>query len=323
MTSFPLSTPVLPQRHVMHKRSMSDSALERYTTPRTSEWSTAMRRDESSANGQNTTFNRLRSASASDACREKNKPQRPLRPPQGLFGFPEELPAYRYENHPSDEAAPSARKPQRSNSNSSSVRIAPAPLPVVDIRGRAASSPAHISLAKLHTRAVSAVYTSSDYPVRSSPPPERKLNTASTSSMPFVIAMGSPHNPALITPSAAVLPTVCSITRNAPLNVTPPSSRKGVSCTMASSATVSSPISHPDAAGLELPLRPMSTKPTQLTPVTTVRKTCLRSQNRGESGLQSTTSPSHSRSASGGSTRTTVRLPRLRDEDTEHTAATA
>jgi hypothetical protein len=330
MTSFPLSTPVLPQKCVGHKRSLSESAL--YITPKTPEWSTATRRDGTSAKSQNTTVSRGRSASVSDASREKTTPQRPPRPPYGLCGLsplstlavgrlssqpPTDL-VEDLTSHLSDEcSASSAPKPQRSNSNSSSSRIAPPPHPVVDSPARAAIAPSHMSPVSLLTKAGSAVPATNDYPSQVSPPPERNLGPTSDPNVPFVIGMGSPYNPTLITPSAALMPTVCSITRNAPLKITPFTPRAGVSDTMASSTTVSSPCSHPDTAGLVPPPRPMSTKPTQLTPVAAVRKTSLRSQGRAKWVSSPPRTPSHSRSVSGSSIRTAIRLPRVHDKDGE------
>jgi hypothetical protein len=326
MTNFPPSTPILPQKCVGHKRSLSESAL--YITPKTPKWSTATRRDRTSAKCQNATVSRGQSASVPDASREKTTPQRPPRPPYGLCGLsPPSTPVVGrissqpltnlvqdLVSHPSDEYTTSnAPKPQRSNFNSSSPRIAPPPHPMAGPPARAAIAPSPMSPVSLCIKAGSAVPSTNDYPSQVPPPLERNLGPTSDPNVPFVIGMGSSYNPTLITPSTALMPTVCSITRNAPLKIIPFTPQAGVSGTMASSTTVSSPCSHPDVAGLVPPPRPMSTKPTQLTPIAAVRKTSLRSQDRAKWVSSPPRTPSDSRSVSGSSTRTAIRLPRAYD----------
>jgi hypothetical protein len=324
MTSFPLRARAFPQKHVIHKRSMSESALEGFAAPRTPEWSIAVQGDRTPGLKEKVVVSRERSASASASDASRTTSKRP-RPRHGVFDFsaaltsavahiPDQLKTGVAEDvmsRPSHlNTAPNPPKPQQSRSNSFNVRIAPLPPPpVADMRERATSSPAPISPTKLRKRAGSAVSTTSDYTIQSSPPPERKLSAASNSSVPFVIAMSSPHNPALMTPSAAALPTSCSITRNAPLKLVPPTSRTGVGGTMASS-----PVSRSDVRGLEPPPRPMSTKPTQSTLGSIVRKTSLRSRNQVSSPPHT---PSHSRSVSGSTIRTVIRLPKTRGKETD------
>ncbi|KAF1838000.1 hypothetical protein BDW02DRAFT_68353 [Decorospora gaudefroyi] len=314
MKSSPLRNPTDPQRCLVRKRSMSESALDLFRAPRTPEWSIAVQRDGTASN-RKAVMIRGRSASASDAGTQRDTPERPARPRYGLFDTSAaSISAIAHSANTQQLSTlveetgcfPDARTPpdvsiqQRSNSNSSTVRGAPPSL-MLDIRERAGSAASHTSNNRTQSAHV----------------PERKLSAASNSSTPFVIAMGSPHNPALIAPSAAVLPTICSITRNAPLKITPPTSRTGVGGTMASSTPVTSPVSRTDAVALEPVSRPTSTRPSHTARTTTVRKTSLRSKSRDDQVTSPPRTPSHLRTASESSIRTAIRIPRCRDKEKE------
>ncbi|KAF1956529.1 hypothetical protein CC80DRAFT_59693 [Byssothecium circinans] len=79
-------------------------------------------------------------------------------------------------------------------------------------------------------------------------PSDRRPSTSSSANTPFVIGMGSPHNPAFTSPAlapaaASVPPTACSITRSANVSLKSPTLKMGgVGGTMASSTPVSSPV---------------------------------------------------------------------------------
>ncbi|KAF1843913.1 uncharacterized protein K460DRAFT_153963 [Cucurbitaria berberidis CBS 394.84] len=328
LTNFPLSTPAAPQRHNT-QRSMSDSIIQPYSAPRTPETSPAIPDIGTPTNKRRAVVFRGRSASNSDAGKGKSTPERPPRPRQGLFESSTAVrPAAGLQPSPlevdilaeamriSPEQDKSTGHPlvPRNNSNSSSVRVAPLPIIVKDVSDRAASSPLPISPTVLRSRAGSNASSTGNFPIQSSPPAERKLSTASSSSIPFVIAMGSPHNPALITPTTSMPPTACSITRNAPLAINASISRAGVGGTMASSTPITSPTSLPDRA--EPPQKPSSNKPMSSTPPVQVRKTSL-SKKTEDKIPRSPHTPSHSRNVSGSSIRTAIRLPKAREKERE------
>ncbi|KAF2024702.1 hypothetical protein EK21DRAFT_78183 [Setomelanomma holmii] len=197
----------------------------------------------------------------------------------------------------------------RQNSNASAVRVVP-PHMARDMRDSMASSPSPMPPSFLRSRAGSAGSSTANNTTDA--PPERKLSTASSSSVPFVIGMGSPHNPTIV-PLAASMPlTSCSITRNAPLKIS--TSRVGVGGTMASCMPVTSPVSPTNTSRLEPPTKVAATKPTPVVSATPSRKFSL-SRNHDEQAPTPPRTPSHSRTISGGSIRTAIRLPRTRDKE--------
>lgn len=154
-----------------------------------------------------------------------------------------------------------------------------------------------------------------DTVIQNTTAPERKGSAASTSSSPFVIAMGSPYNPALVTPVTSIPPAACSITRNQPLKIVPVTSRMGLGGTMASTTPVTSPVSPTNVIGLDFPLRSASTKPQLVESTVPKRKFSLSKKHEEQSSRPET--PSHSRSGSASSIRTAIRLPRSRDKEKE------
>lgn len=132
--------------------------------------------------------------------------------------------------------------------------------------------------------------------------PERKLSGASDSGIPFVIAMGSPHNPAI-----AVAAKNMPVTRaNATHKAASTTSKAGIGGTMASSTPLLSPTmveSPPD----------MLTK--SLTAMTGHKRKLSLSFRKQENGSQTT--PTHTRSMSGGSIRTAIRWNKGSDKEKE------
>jgi hypothetical protein len=140
--------------------------------------------------------------------------------------------------------------------------------------------------------------------------------TKRASSTPVAVSTSLLHNPALVAPAISMPPTSCSITRNAPLKVVPVTSRAGVGGTMASSKFVISPHSPIDVCGLEPPLRPTMTKPILVPPVVQTCKLGLSWKHVDQSLGPLQTSPPP-RSASKGSVRTAIWLPKSREKETD------
>ncbi|KAH8727133.1 hypothetical protein GQ44DRAFT_770569 [Phaeosphaeriaceae sp. PMI808] len=319
LTNFPLNTPAAPQKH---ERSMSESVLPVYRTAHLPEWPLRLDTEGTVANY------RTRSASVSESSKGRVTPERPPRPRIGLFESPQskrtavfvpsspprtDIMAEAIKYSPEQQAFIQSRTRSRNNSNASSVTGAPARM-LRDVRDSIASSPSPIPPAVFRSRAGSAGSATANTPIPLSSPPERKLSAASSSSIPFVIAMGSPHNPATQPTTISMTPTPCAITRNAPLKINPPTSRTGVGGTMASFTPVTTPISPTDMSRFDPPPRPMSTKLPAAAPAAPSRKFSLsRKQDEQSSGVPRT--PSRSRSVSANSIRTAIRLPKTRDKD--------
>ncbi|KAF2018372.1 hypothetical protein BU24DRAFT_491344 [Aaosphaeria arxii CBS 175.79] len=265
-TNFPLSTPAAPKR-MDTQRSNSDSIIQMYAAPRTPEWSPAA--VSVVPNGEVTDNARIvgtrtRSASVSEATKEKSTPERPPRPKYGLYESPaskglnnETSTAPRVDvmaealKNPPAQSRPtlqarfegkladltkevrglSSNHLSRSNSTGSNSAIPP-PLSLRPRAGSAGSS----------TAAIGQVAS-----------PQRKPSDASGASVPFIIAMPSPYvtNPPLSpSPTPTLPPPTCSITSKSATKPQPSTSRTGVGGTMASSTPLTSPISppHPDSA---------------------------------------------------------------------------
>jgi hypothetical protein len=246
--------------------------------------------------------NRARSASLSHLSKLRATPERPPRPLYGLFESPSTErtafdassssprgydPTVTVGNSSDQQADLHGQMRSRNDSDASSVRVVPSHVSR-NIRDEAASSPPTFPPAQL------------------SSPSERKLSAASSSSIPFVIAIGSPHNPALVPAAASMPPTSCSITRNAPLKISTGTSRAGVGGTMASTTPVTSPVV---STNISSPTN-ATTIPNAIAPA---RKISL-SRKQGEQIPATPRTPSHSRNASGSSVRTAIRLPKREKE---------
>lgn len=269
-TNFPLSTPAAPKRHDT-QRSVSESIIQLYSTPRTPERSphvvlTETPNQASPKDDKNAILNRKRSASAPDPNKDKATPERPPRPRFGLYEISaavdspgvrtpprKDVMAEALRNSPERVSAGEHRSARLDDSqnavNPTLVGLSNSHLSRTNSAGSATAVPAPLTL---RSRAGSAA---SSTIVPASPP--RKLSSASSNHMPFIIGMPSPHNPALISPMTTLPPTTCSITGKSasPTTALAPSAMKihsptslvGVGGTMASSTPVTSPIDIPEA----------------------------------------------------------------------------
>ncbi|KAF2730438.1 hypothetical protein EJ04DRAFT_579840 [Polyplosphaeria fusca] len=315
-TNFPLSTPAAPKRHDT-QRSMSDSIIQLYTAPRTPEWSQQGRAPveydkEGDAHGRST-----------DAGKGRMTPERPPRPRYGLFEAPkaansntERLPtpprmdvmAEAMRNSPDRVQAGSRPVAERNVSDSSITTLRGLSNSNLS-RAGSVTSPSAIPPLSLRKRAGSSGSSTSALPQASSPP-GRKDSTGSGASIPFVIAMGSPHNPALINPSVGLPPSGCSITSK--VNVQSPTSRTGVGGTMASSTPVTSPtVPGKTMPGSALPVAKAGTSASKTRSPAHSRSASASSTVKGISANPKTTprTGAHSRSASGSSIMTAIQLP--------------
>lgn len=123
-----------------------------------------------------------------------------------------------------------------------------------------------------------------------SPRTERQVSGASSTGVPFVIAMASPHNPAIAV-AAKNMPATRSHKPSS--STSRPTSRAGLDGTMASSTPLPSPASF------------RSTSPMTANPSTGYKRRLSLSFRKQEN--QAPTTPTHSRSLSGGSIRTAIR----------------
>ncbi|KAF2121872.1 hypothetical protein BDV96DRAFT_593831 [Lophiotrema nucula] len=274
-TNFPLSTPAAPKRHDT-QRSMSDSIIQLYTAPRTPDWAPVVTTDAiKEEDHKSSAASRGRSVSVNDANNGKTTPERPPRPRYGLFESPrdpgragdtERLPtpprldvlAEAMRNSPDRLKHDPQPAPECKLTNPSVLPLveAPPPLQPAELRGLSNSNLSRTGSAgfgsaippplPLRQRAGSSGSSTTALPRPA--PPQRKDSTGSGANIPFVIGMGSPHNPALITPTTSVSPTACSITGKSASKVQSPTSRAGVGGTMASSTPLTSPVSPTDTS---------------------------------------------------------------------------
>ncbi|KAF1966764.1 hypothetical protein BU23DRAFT_311326 [Bimuria novae-zelandiae CBS 107.79] len=223
-THFPLSTPASPRRHD-RPRSFSDSVVD--FSFRSSVSSSSLKGEF----GIIPIATRERSGSVPQPPRGKVTPERPPRPRGGLFdGDAYSVVPLRLQRPPRVDVMAEAMRNSpdhtvfawqnatRQPFASSSFRPTAS---VTEADNRSSISTAHSPLpAPLHFR-------SRENPSSPSTAPPRKPSNSSTSSIPFVIAMGSPHNPALtacsITGKRTVLsPTLCTGIGNTMASTTPP-----------------------------------------------------------------------------------------------------
>ena len=192
-------------------------------------------------------------------------------------------------------------KPERGISDASTARPV---VPTSRFSQDFASPPSPKSHQPSHSRAGSgSSAVSYSLQTQSSSRPERKLSAASSADIPFVIAMGSPHNPAI-----AVAAKNMPHTRHAaPQKTSSTTSRTGVGGTMASFTPLSSPTC------MEIP----SPLPVKSSAVTTGHERKL-SLSFKRSEIESPTTPTHKRSLSGGSIRTAIRWTKSNGRDKEN-----
>jgi len=148
--------------------------------------------------------------------------------------------------------------------------------------------------------------------------PVRKLNVISGTSAPLAIAMASPHNHGLVTPATNFRPSACSITRNAPLKVEPPNTRPKISGSVASSSPVKSSMQLSNASNCMPPPKTPSVQSVRSVFALPFREIHPSTQTPNENFRQrEPRTPSHSRTVSGSSIRTAIRLPKLRDKSNQ------
>ncbi|KAH7095175.1 hypothetical protein FB567DRAFT_21922 [Paraphoma chrysanthemicola] len=302
-----------------HGRSMSESVISQYATAKSHDVFSGYEDSESVPMTK-----AGRSASISEMGRGRTTPERPPRPRYGLFESPSvkrteilrpssppraDVVAEALRHAPRQEVNIPDPLMSRHDSNTPAVLTAP-PIMARYAQETTASSPSPMPLATHRSRAGSTGSSAAYNPVEA--PSERKLSATSASSIPFVIGMGSPHNPAIVSPIGIMPPTSCSITRNAPLKLN--TSRAGVGGTMASCTPVTSPVSPTNTSMLEPPAKVSATKPTSVNPAALSRKFSL-SRKHDEQTPASPRTPSHSRNVSGSSIRTAIRLPKGRDKE--------
>jgi hypothetical protein len=268
-----------------------------------------------------------RSASVSEPGKGRKTPERPLRPRYGLFESPQsrrttvlgpssfphvDLLAKTMNQFSNNKTIVQNPPLSRNNSGAPTMRVA-LPYMAKDTLDSGVCSPSTVPPAALDPRAGSVGSTTADIAPQVSSPSERKLSAASSSSIPFVIAMGSPHNPALMT----IMPlSSCAITRNAPLKTSSTTSRVGVGGTMASYTPITSPVSLPGTSRPESAPWPTTTKPSSDVLAAQTRSSSF-SRKQECQVVGSPHTPSHSRNASGSSIRTGIRLQMSREKEKE------
>ncbi|KAF2201518.1 hypothetical protein GQ43DRAFT_471704 [Delitschia confertaspora ATCC 74209] len=242
-TNVPLGTPASPKRSNT-QRSLSESIIQMYSSsPQTPEWGQIPNDKRTPGSGPSIFGStRGRSLSLPEPGKGQSTPDRPPRPQYGLFESPGAgqqaqgniiIPpqkdvmaeAERHSHRCTEALQVQAPQPRKFSFESAIPISLSVPSPQAQ-RSSASTSKTNSTID----------------PIVRPTSPKRKDSTASTSSsIPFVIAMGSPHNPALITPTTAIPLTTCSITAKCSLSsVKPglklqPGMRAGVGGTMASS----------------------------------------------------------------------------------------
>ncbi|UPX19603.1 uncharacterized protein EKO05_0009861 [Ascochyta rabiei] len=187
---------------------------------------------------------------------------------------------------------------EREVSETSTVR------PVVPISRFSSDLPLSSSSSNLHPSSHSPLglgSSATNYTLQSqsSLRPERGISTTSSNGIPFVIAMGSPHNPAIAVAA-----------KNKPLarpHKSSTTSRIGVGGTMSSSTPFSSPTS----------IESFPSAPANSPMATTGHKRKSSLSFRKQENDRPTT-PTHARSISGGSIRTAIRWTRAASRDKEN-----
>ncbi|KAF2851212.1 hypothetical protein T440DRAFT_467942 [Plenodomus tracheiphilus IPT5] len=332
LAPLPLTTPDPPHQPDV-PRNMSESLVELRATIGTPKRSSSVQHNKPSADEEKPTSNRERSASFSDAASSNVSPGRPSRPRLGLF---------RFSNASSKPSVTRPRTPQSDMTDAHMQRFPEADDIAGDNRlqrdlstsknefkfpllpGQGAMhdfvDPTMPPSPTTDPQVVPATSNVVNPHMETSPPLERKPSAVSIANIPFVSSMGSPHDPALITPTPEYRPTSCSITRNAPLKINPSIARTGVGGTMASSTPLTSPVSPTNASnGMPPP------KPKMVPSVRSIFATPA-AENLSNTAEQETGprqrgphTPSHSRTVSGSSIRTVIRMPKLRDKESKDT----
>jgi hypothetical protein len=265
---------------------MSESVIQFHAAPATPEKASPAQEGTSAV----ATHSRGRSASDLESDKPRFAPERPLRPQYGLFESPAtDLTTVNVSTKATNVSPNHLRTMDRLSIDSDITDIAAAYAKLAPTaKGTVESTPLP-PLPVLVTRALSrssstGPTSSTSKPSRQaklSSPPEHQPSSPSGSSVPFVMAMGAPHNPALFVAAKNMPPTVrLSAQRRKPITSAPATMRTGVGGTMASSPSVVLPFKENVASN-----------PRRL--------------------------PAHSRNASTSSLRTAIRLPKGRGREVE------
>ncbi|KAF2641355.1 hypothetical protein P280DRAFT_310434 [Massarina eburnea CBS 473.64] len=241
-TKFPLSTPAAP---VQIKRPVGEASMVRIGPKK--------------ADASQPPALRL------DVSKAKATPERPPRPSVGLFEAPvgekvDAAPGVRsswgknviaeaMRNSPGSEHGHAAkqfveRRPSNSSTSSAHNHLPSETTKKEEIRASTSTNSSNFPSGTLSFRSRENSLGSFSNMRPSSADRDRRASTSSSANTPFVIGMGSPHNPAfnspIIAPVAPVLPAACSITRNGCIR-SPPVRTGGVGGTIVSTTPVNSP----------------------------------------------------------------------------------
>ncbi|KAI1541362.1 SUI1 Translation initiation factor 1 eIF-1 SUI1 [Pyrenophora tritici-repentis] len=165
-----------------------------------------------------------------------------------------------------------------------------------DVPESPVASPVPATPTTLRLRMDSAASEADRLPLEASPHDERRPSVTRISKVPAATSFST------------VLPKSCSITSKAPLKIAPPTSRRGLGGTMASSTPVTSPTSQTAAFRQDAPYTPISTNSLQAIFAPYHRKNSLRTEVQEVVSTPPQT-PAHLRNVSGTSVRTTNRVP--------------
>jgi hypothetical protein len=293
---------------------MSESVIQFHAAPATPEKASPAQEGTSAV----ATHSRGRSASDLESDKPRFAPERPLRPQYGLFESPAtDLTTVNVSTKATNVSPNHLRTMDRLSIDSDITDIAAAYAKLAPTaKGTVESTPLP-PLPVLVTRALSR--SSSTGPTSSmskpsrqaklSSPPEHQPSSPSGSSVPFVMAMGAPHNPALFVAAKNMPPTVrLSAQRRKPITSAPATMRTGVGGTMASSPSAVVPPNYVQDSQ-PFPNAPPSTNAGHMRTMSLPFKENVAPNPRRL--------PAHSRNASTSSLRTAIRLPKGRGREVE------
>jgi hypothetical protein len=290
---------------------MSESVIQFYAAPATPERGSLAQEGTSAV----ATHGRGRSASDLESDKPRFAPERPLRPQYGLFESPatDLTVSTKATNDPlnhlrtmdrfsigSDVTDIVAAYANLSPTAKGTVESTPLPPPVLVTRALSRSS---------STGPTSSTSKPSRQAIKLSSPPEHQPSSPSGSSVPFVMAMGAPHNPALFVAAKNMPPRVrLSAQRRKPITSAPATMRTGVGGTMASSPSVVVPPNHVQDSQ-PFPNASPSTNAGHMRTMSLPFKENVAPNPRRPLA--------HSRNASTSSLRTAIRLPKGRGREVE------
>jgi hypothetical protein len=259
------------------------------------------------------THGRGRSASDLESDKPRFVPERPLRPQYGLFESPAtDLTTFSVSTKATNDLPNHSRTMDRFSIDSDVTDIAAAYAKLAPTDKSAVKStllppllPVLVTRAPSQSSSTGSTSSTSN-PSRQaklSSPPEHQPSEPSDSTVPFVMAMGAPHNPALFVAAKNMPPTVrLSAQRRKPITSAPATMRTGVGGTMASSPSV---VVSPNHAQDSQPFPNAGHTRTMSLPF---KENVVPNPRR---------LPAHSRNASTSSLRTAIRLPKGRGREVE------